>query len=77
MNSEDTQLRLLTDELEPTSWPCPNCHGERRALRLLYPDERVEGGPFTEWGPCRTCQATGTIDYDPTDLRIFPYGGVT
>lgn len=67
------QLSFLTEQLEPGLWTCPTCHGTRRALRLLYPDERVEGGPFTAEGPCRTCYATGLVDYDPDDHSEFPF----
>lgn len=69
----DDQLTFLQQNLEPNQWPCPTCRGNRRALRLLYPDERVEGEPFLVEGSCRTCFATGVIEYDPNDMSSIPF----
>ncbi len=67
------QLTLLDADLAPSLWPCPTCRGNRTHLQLLYPDERIEGGPFVAEQPCRTCFASGWVDYDPTDRSIIPF----
>lgn len=67
------QLAILTADDKPAVWVCPTCRGNRRMLRLLYPDEVVEDGPLTEVCPCRTCEATGTVDYDPDDRSTIPF----
>lgn len=69
----DDQLTFLQENLEPNQWPCPTCRGNRVALRLLYPDERVEGGPLVAERPCRTCFATGVVEFDPHDHSEVPY----
>lgn len=64
------QLALLDADERPTLHPCPTCHGRRSAPRPLYPDE--DGAPGFVLEPCRSCRATGTVDYDPADDSLFP-----
>ncbi len=72
--SEPEQLTMLTaDDAPPPRWVCPTCRGNKQMLRLLYPDEREEGGPLTVICPCRTCRATGWIAWDPDDHTVIPY----
>ncbi len=40
-------------------WPCPSCQGSTRQ-------------PLTG-DPCRVCQASGTVAYDPDDLSEVPF----
>lgn len=67
------QLAMLTDSGDPAVWPCPTCRGNRTMLRRLYPDEAEYYGVEERVEPCRTCHATGTVDYDPDDRTVFPF----
>lgn len=67
------QLTMLTAEGAAAVYICPTCRGNRQMLRRLYPDELVAGGPEYVVCKCRTCNATGTVDYDPDDHSVFPY----
>lgn len=67
------QLALLTADDTPALWVCPTCRGNRKMLRVLYPDEVVEDGPLTTVCSCRTCEATGSLDFDPDDHSVIPY----
>lgn len=71
--SDTEQLALIADDLTVNRWLCPTCRGNRRMLRILYLDEIVEDGPLTTVCPCRTCGASGWLDYDPEDRSVFPY----
>ena len=67
------QLTLLDDLGAPKLWRCPSCHGSRKTLQVLYPDEARELGRDSELRPCRTCCATGTVGYDPDDHTEIPF----
>lgn len=57
--SDDEQLSMLTADAKPTVWVCPTCRGS-----LLEPrDVR----------PCRVCEQTGRVDYDPDDVSEFGF----
>ncbi len=73
MTSTDDQLELLQDDLSPKRWVCPTCRGNLNHLQLLYPDEREPGGPLVAVKPCRTCFASGWLDYDPDDRSEIPF----
>lgn len=73
MSEPEEQLALLTADDRPAHWLCPTCRGNRVMLRILYPDEVVEGGPLTAICPCRTCEHTGWLDWDPDDHETIPY----
>lgn len=73
MSAEEEQLAILTDTGQPKVWTCPTCRGNRQMLRVLYPDEALERGVLTEICPCRTCDAAGTLDFDPDDHSVFPF----
>lgn len=70
--SEPEQLALITEDGGPTLWLCPTCRGNRVMLRILYPSE-VVAGDETAVEPCRTCEATGWLDFDTTDHSWCPY----
>lgn len=46
-------------------YPCPACEGKGRRL------DNETGGTK----PCLVCEASGSVDYNPADLSVFPYGG--
>lgn len=69
--SSEPQLVIVDADGNPTLWPCGTCRGSGESLRLLYPDEREPGGPFVAIRRCPTCEGSGTLDYDPSDLSVF------
>lgn len=71
--SDPVQLAMLTDGERSAQWLCPTCRGNRQMLRILYPSEVVEDGPLTAVEPCRTCEATGWLPFDPDDHSVFPH----
>lgn len=63
---------MLAADDTPALWVCPTCRGNRVMLRVLYPSE-VVADDETCVEPCRTCYATGWLDFDPDDHSWCPF----